>query len=193
MRHVDDVDEMSNRRTIAGIVICTAAAVAFVGFQLASVTRKGVQVGVKRAAAACTEKGHSCLPHLTLLDTDGTAWPPESLVGKVVMVNVWATWCRPCQIELPDLAETYEKYRSRGFVLLGVLTDEPSDGALRELRNSIGMTYPVVRADGELLEALEYPDALPTTFIYDRSGRLKFSHRGPLTASQLGTVLDELM
>src|SRR5262249_62016939 len=74
-------------------------------------------------AGACNRSTDDCLPDVKYIDTTGKAWTAETLAGKVVVVNFWATWCHPCQKEIPDLSKVYDKYKAKGVVFLGVLTD----------------------------------------------------------------------
>ena len=92
--------------------------------------------------------------------------------GKVVVINFWATWCGPCKKELPDLSKLYLKFKDKGVVMLGVLTnDNPSEGDLLNFQSDAMMEFPVVRQTSDILVSFNYPQALPTTFIYDRAGR----------------------
>jgi len=155
-----------------------------------TVTRQGVSL---KNAQACAKGTAECLPGVDYLDTEDNLWTAQSLAGKVVIVNFWATWCRPCQMEIPALTAAYEKYAKDGLVLLGVMTDEVDDHRLQTFAEEHGLRYPVVRADPEVWHAFEGPDALPTTFIYDRSGSVRLRHRGPLSESDLDDILTELI
>src|SRR5439155_20911808 len=113
--------------------------------------------------AACTKGGGDCLPDVKYLDTTGKTWVADQLLGKVVVVNFWATWCHPCQKEIPDLSKTYDKYKAQGVVFLGIMTDQPSDSDLLNFASDYEMSYPVVRANSDILVSYNYPQALPTT------------------------------
>lgn len=100
--------------------------------------------------------------------------------GKVVVANLWATWCEPCVEEFPDLVKLYNAYKSRGVVLVSVSLDEPDDRAkVAEFVRKQGAAFPVLmRAAGsENLEAFidpldkKWSGAAPTTYIFDRSGK----------------------
>ena len=108
-------------------------------------------------------------------------------------VNVWATWCKPCLKEIPDLSKVYEKYKARGLVMLGIMTDDPDHNQLLNFQSDNEMTYPVVRVNSDILVSYSYPGALPTTFVYDRSGKQVYSHVGPLRVEQLERLLEPLM
>jgi thiol-disulfide isomerase/thioredoxin len=173
-------------------VLAGALVFAFVQFHEGD-TKRGVRVGMGSAEAACREEAPRCLPKLTFIDTSGTAWPPELLADKVVVVNVWATWCRPCTVEIPDLARIYTRYRDRGVVLLGLMTDDVSDEQLKTFAREYGINYPIVKVDDEMVRAFDYPQALPTTFVYDRRGHMRYGRPGMVTADQLEETLDELL
>jgi thiol-disulfide isomerase/thioredoxin len=154
---------------------------------------EGVKVGLPRAEAACRDESPRCLPKLTYVDTKGQPWPPDALANKVVVVNVWATWCRPCAAEIPDLAQVYGRYKDRGVVMLGLLSDDVDDTELARFATAYGINYPIVFMDEELARAFDHPQALPTTFIYDRRGHMVYGRPGMVSASQLESKLDELL
>jgi thiol-disulfide isomerase/thioredoxin len=154
----------------------------------------GVAVGVDRAEATCTDGATACLPKIPFVEaTGGGVVTPESLAGKVVVVNFWATWCQPCLGELPDLVAAFRRYRDRGVVLLGVLADDPAAGSLAAFAADHGIDYPIVRGDAAVSHAFGDPDALPTTFGYDRHGRARYARPGAISGRQLTRLLDELV
>jgi thiol-disulfide isomerase/thioredoxin len=141
-------------------------------------------------AGACT-KGSDCLPEMKYVDVAGNTYTPESLKGKVVVVNFWATWCHPCQKEIPDLSKTYERYKAKGVVFLGIMTDNPTNAELLNFQSDYEMTYPIVRATSDIMVSFNYPQALPTTFVFNRKGKQVYSHVGPLSEAALVAQLDQ--
>jgi thiol-disulfide isomerase/thioredoxin len=119
--------------------------------------------------AGCTKGQDDCLPDVKYVDTTGKAYTLDQLAGKVVLVNFWATWCHPCQKEIPDLSKLSEKYK-KDLVVLGVLGDNPSDNELLNFESDYAMSYPVVRMNSDINTAFHYPQAYPTTFVYDTTG-----------------------
>jgi thiol-disulfide isomerase/thioredoxin len=147
----------------------------------------------KHAEASCSS-GKDCLPAITFEDLDRHQFTHEQLRDKVVVVNFWATWCGPCKKEIPAFNRVYTKYKDRGVVMLGMLQDnQVDDVGLLNFMSDHELTYPVVRANGDILAAFEYPSALPTTFIYDRKGMVRLAHRGPLEEEQLAAHLEKLL
>jgi cytochrome c biogenesis protein CcmG, thiol:disulfide interchange protein DsbE len=124
-------------------------------------------------AAALLGKGQPvAAPAFTLerLDRDGTL-ALDSLKGKAVVVNFWASWCVPCRDEAPVLQQTYERYRDRGLVVLGVDVNDFRQDA-RGFMDRYGVTYPVVY-DGKGSTVGKWGvRAFPETFFVDRSGKL---------------------
>jgi thiol-disulfide isomerase/thioredoxin len=159
----------------------------FVNFNAGSST---VTIGTSKAQA-CNKTAGDCLPEVSYVDTNGTTYTAAQLAGKVVVVNFWATWCHPCQKEIPDLSHAYSKYKNKDVVFLGIMTDTPSNNDLLNFQSDFEMTYPVVRASSDIMVSYNYPQALPTTFVYNRGGKQVFSHVGPLGEAQLGSLLDQ--
>jgi thiol-disulfide isomerase/thioredoxin len=184
----------SSTKALIGLLLAgVAGIVIFLFVHLSGSDDDTISIGSKSAAAACPRGNRDCLPDVNYVDTNGAAYTTASLQGKVVIVNFWATWCKPCEREIPDLSKVYEKYKGKGLVMLGVMTDDPDANALLNFQSDHEMTYPIVRANSDILVSYSYPGALPTTFVYDRGGKQVYSHVGPLHVDQLERMLDPLI
>jgi peroxiredoxin len=106
----------------------------------------------------------------TLMDLHGMKWNFRSLAGKVVLVNFWATWCPPCRKELPDLEAVYQRFGSRGFVILAI-SDEDA-GKVQPFVAERKLTYPVLLDPGRKVNERFQVQGIPKSFVYDREGKL---------------------
>ena len=151
-------------------------------------------VGCEAGKAQACGTGDECLPDVKFIDTTGAAHTMDSLRGKVVLINFWATWCGPCKKEIPDLSKLYLKFKEKGVVMLGVLTnDNPSETDLLNFQSDAVMEFPIVRQTSDILVSFNYPQALPTTFIYDRAGRRVGKPRvGAIKHEDMEAMLTEL-
>ena len=101
--------------------------------------------------------------------------------GKVVLLNVWATWCHPCRDEIPELQAIHVKYQPRGLELIGVSVDsDGSDDAIRSFMTDFRMTYPVWRDPDERVSSQFLVVGVPATFLIDRDGVLRWRKTGPI-------------
>ena len=101
--------------------------------------------------------------------------------GKVVLFNIWATWCHPCRDEIPELQELHTKYRERGLELVGVSVDADGDeDAIRAFMQDFRMTYPVWRDPDERVLTQFLTVGVPATFLIDREGVLRWRKTGPI-------------
>lgn len=111
-------------------------------------------------------------PVPTFTTMEGQQIRLSDLRGKIVLINFWATSCGICLEEMPDLIQTYQQYRKRGFEVIAVAMhyDQPSD--IKAYIRKLGLPFPIVfDKDGNLAREFEQVSGTPTTFIIDRSGR----------------------
>jgi peroxiredoxin len=118
-------------------------------------------------------------PDFTLHAMGGPNLRLKEQRGRVVMVNFWATWCGPCRQEMPQLNRLYEKYKSSGFVLLGVNVDDDVAKAA-EVAAKLGVTFPVLLDTEKTVSKLYDLSTMPSTVIIDRDGKVRYVHRGYL-------------
>lgn len=116
-------------------------------------------------------------PDFTLKSRSGKNLRLSDYHGQVVMVNFWASWCGPCRQEMPLLEDISKKYQRLGFTLLGVNVDE--DPALAEkLLEKIPVSFPILLDSKSQVSEMMNVDAMPTTYLIDRDGNIRFHHRG---------------
>ena len=116
-------------------------------------------------------------PDFTLRSANGANLRLQEQRGQVVLLNFWATWCGPCRQELPHLNRIYDKYRSAGFVLLGVNIDDDPRLAT-ELASKLGLKFPVLLDGDKKVSRVYDMSAMPATLVIDRDGRVRHIHRG---------------
>ena len=122
-------------------------------------------------------------PAFTLQATDGRQVSLAQFKGDVVMINFWASWCGPCRQEMPLLDSIYRKYKDMGFELIGVNV-EPDSKAANAWLKATPVTYPVLYDPQSKVSQLYQVQAMPTTVIIDRSGTVRFLHRGYLPGDE---------
>ena len=126
--------------------------------------------------AHAVKKGDTA-PDFTLKSRSGKNLRLADFRGKVVMINFWATWCAPCRQELPHLNALYKKYKSKGFVLLGVnLDNDPA--AARKMADEFKVSFPVLFDPEQKTGKLYRLKAMPSTVILNRSGKVRHVHLG---------------
>ena len=116
-------------------------------------------------------------PDFTLKSSSGENIKLSELRGTVVLLNFWASWCGPCRTEMPLLDELYQEYRDYGFTILGVNLDENRDQA-NLLLDKIPVSFPVLFDPANSTSETYQVDAMPTTVLIDRNGKVRYHHRG---------------
>jgi cytochrome c biogenesis protein CcmG/thiol:disulfide interchange protein DsbE len=149
-----------------------AAAVGLVAALLALLVWKVVNEERSDVPGQLAEGKTPAAPVFTLprLDREGEL-SLAALRGKAVVVNFWASWCKPCEEEAPLLEQAWRRYRSRGLVVVGIDAQDFAGDARRFARKN-GMSYPLVR-DGPGGTVSDYGvTGFPETFFVNRQGRL---------------------
>jgi peroxiredoxin len=106
----------------------------------------------------------------TLTALDGKTYTLDGLRGKVVLLNFWATWCPPCRREMPDMEKLYQRYTSKGLVVLAV-SDEKRE-TVEDFLAKQKYTFPVVLDPGRTVNTAFGIEGIPNSFLFDRQGRL---------------------
>jgi peroxiredoxin len=131
-------------------------------------------------------------PHLTFTTIEGKAIAMESLKGKMVIVNFWATYCPGCIEEMPDLVSTYQQYRAQGLEIIAVsIADDPPNQVLNFVQKN-ALPFPVVHdSDGKISQAFDKVSLTPTSFIINREGQVIAKTIGKLDFVNLHKLLDQ--
>ncbi len=102
----------------------------------------------------------------------------ESLRGKVVVVDFWATWCEPCRKSFPKLEDLRVKYEASGLVIVGVSEDDEDGGAVKQFAQTYGTKFPLVWDKEKSIAAKWHPPNMPSSFVLDKKGVVRFVHLG---------------
>lgn len=128
-----------------------------------------------------------------LKDLSGKSVKLSDYRGKVVLVSFWATWCGPCQFEVPAFVELQRQYQRRGFEVIGISMDEGSQEEVAEFARQYEINYPVVMGAFARPDGFGKVNALPTTFLIDRNGHVHSRHKGLLGLNEIENELPKLL
>ncbi|MBT5902324.1 MAG: TlpA family protein disulfide reductase [Opitutaceae bacterium] len=133
-----------------------------------------VLLGILTAGLALALEPGDTLPKWGDFELEGKV---PDLEGKVVMVDVWASWCAPCKASFPAYAKLQQEWADQGFVILGISVDKKSKDYARFLKQT-PPGFSTVRDVSQKLAATLKPPAMPTSFIFGRDGKLRKVHKG---------------
>ncbi len=139
----------------------------------------GVCFGIYGAHTAFAAESllHKQAPEFVRIDINHKKVNLNSFRGKVVLLNFWATWCAPCQLEMPRFVSWQSQYGSRGLQVIGISMDD--DPALvRNLCAKLSVNYPVVMGDETIGELYGRVLGLPVTYLIDMNGEIRAEYRG---------------
>jgi thiol-disulfide isomerase/thioredoxin len=176
-----------------------ASKVAYVGLE--GLTDEGLIIETEAAREEASKRGLSVLPiptvgqpyRFTLTDTSGAPIDSESLQGKVVLLDFWASWCAPCMQKMPKLKELYDQHHGNGFEVIGLSLD--ADDAVRDKaieENGMSWKQAAVPKENDVQElwcnAMGLR-AIPRLLLIDRDGILRADCDSNQLETELTTVL----
>ncbi len=148
-------------------------------------TTSRTEVNPKTASITLPQRTNNAweMPVFELQGLDGKKHRLADWKGKVIMLNFWASWCAPCQYEIPDLVSYQKEWRQKGLQVIGIGLDE--ENKLRNVARTLGINYPVLIADladsensALLPQWGNSEQIIPYTVIISQTGRMVYIHRG---------------
>ncbi len=172
---------------VVAAVVLAAAVAWYSGRRAPSPAREGAP------APAATPGGPRAVPAFSLTDISGNRVDSSVVRGKPAVINFFATWGPPCREEIPGFVAVYDKYKDRGFELLGISLDTDTRGNLPEfvVNNRIG--YRILIGDVETVKAFAWGSAIPATFFIGRDGEIKNVHVGFIDRDALDREVQKLL
>ncbi len=144
------------------------------------------------SAQPATDLVHKPAPQFVRTGLTGKQVDLKSYRGKVVLLNFWATWCAPCQVELPRFEAWQKKYGPKGLQVLAVSMDD-GDAPVKRTVRRLHLTYPVLLGDAKLGDAYGGVLGLPITFLIDRKGTIVAKIKGEADLKQLESRVKALL
>jgi len=181
---------LSTRRLwIGGIGVLLVAGASLVGwFVIAgrAAEEQGPEAAMKREPVV-----GALAPGFTLMNLEGEQLSLDDFRGRPVLINLWATWCGPCRIEMPAIQSRFEKYQDDDFVVLAVNFDE-QQAEVQAFRNEFGLTFQILLDPGAKVQNLYRNRSYPSSFFIDRAGVIQVQHIGVMTEGQLDENLKKI-
>ena len=150
------------------------------------------QTWTDQAAGVQAVKDRKPVADLAMPQLTGGSWRLSDHRGQVVLMNYWATWCAPCQVEMPVFVAWQRRYGSRGLQIVGISMDD--DPALvREASDKLKLNYPVAMGDVKLGDLYGGVLGLPMTFLIDRHGKIQAKCQGETDLGKMEIRLQSLL
>jgi len=132
-------------------------------------------------------------PAFDLKDADGKSVRLADYRGKVVLLDFWATWCGPCRIEIPWFTELERRHKQEGFAVLGVAMDDEGWKVIKPFVSELKINYRVLLGNDQASHDYGGLEALPTTFLIDRDGKIAAVHVGLANRKDFENGVEQLL
>jgi peroxiredoxin len=185
----DQAEPYSNRKWIIGIAVLLSVSLAVAGGR-ALVGRNEGERGSDQGIQVAPVVG-ALAPDFTLANLEGENISLSDFNGQPVLINLWATWCGPCRIEMPTIQSRFEEYRDEGFIVLAVNFDEHQSD-VQAFGDEFGLTFQMLLDPGAEVQKLYRTRSYPSSFFVDRNGVIQVQHIGVMTEGNLDGNLAQI-
>jgi len=185
----DKEEPSANRKWVIGVAVLLGLSLAVAGgVALAgrNEDEQGSDTGLQVAPV-----GGELAPDFTLANLEGENISLSDFHGQPVLINLWATWCGPCRIEMPTIQSRFEEYQDEGFIVLAVNFDEQRED-VQSFRDEFGLTFQMLLDPGAEVQRLYRTRSYPTSFFVDRNGVIQAQHIGVMTEGNLDGNLAQI-
>ncbi|HEX6494421.1 MAG TPA: TlpA disulfide reductase family protein [Acidobacteriaceae bacterium] len=178
---------MSRRILVLAVVFSCFALIVWSGYQHRSARRAtalssppaNAEASMEETDAVTSPLLNKPAPNFKLLDLSGHPVSLADYRGKAVLINFWATWCAPCQVEMPWFITLQQKYAAQGFTVLGIDKDYPEDlPKVSGFAKKMNLNYPVLYGDRRTYSNYGCCDYLPMSYYVDRAGTIRIATIG---------------
>jgi len=142
---------------------------------------------------ATAEAGPREAPYFAVRDLEGKTFRLKEVRGHPVVMDFWATWCRPCRASMPHLDTVQERYRKEGLIVLGLSLDDTNPELVRTFAHRLGIKFRLAMANDEVLDLYGPIRSVPTTYFIDREGRVVRRVIGYVDAELMDRYAGELV
>ena len=131
----------------------------------------------------------------TLPDIQGNLVRLSDLRGQPVLINIWATWCYPCRVEMPSINALYQDYQTKGLAIVAIATDQEGKPIVAPFLQAYRLTFPVLLDPQNMLGARLQMSGIPTSYLLDKRGRIVGFESGARdwNSRQIRHLLDQLL
>jgi peroxiredoxin len=151
----------------------------------------GVGAGWQMLVPAQADRNSA--PSFAVRAFDGKVTKLAELRGRPVVIDFWATWCRPCRASMPHLNAMHDRYRSRGLAVIGLSVDDGDAQYVREFGDKLGIRFKLALADEKVLADYGPIRSIPTTFFINRSGQIVRRVVGYIDEETLDSYVQEIL
>jgi peroxiredoxin len=164
--------------------------IAALSLALTWVPIRGLVVRVQQAQNTAIQD--LAAPLFDTVDISGKTHRLADHLGKVVLINAWATWCPPCREEMPLLDKLYETRRDRGFMVFGLSTED-TELQRKFVQEKLSVNYPLLTANGDMPGLYQDIQRWPAFFLIDRKGRLQPAPQAGQAFDKVEAAVDALL
>ena len=133
----------------------------------------GAVIGVRMAPDIFPVEVGSRIPAFTAVDlATGDSVPLSRYEGSVVLLNIWATWCEPCRVEMPSMQRLHETFGPEGLRIVAVSIDQADPQVVKDFQQEYGLTFDILQDQSRSIERVFQTTGVPESFVLNREGRI---------------------